>query len=159
MNFKRLKRHKATARMTAAQTACFIGTPLAISYAVIYIAATLCAWAVGDDALSETIQVFITAHLQTQLPLLLLLAIALFICVLTNSLEFGAIWGALPGTTALQNFLLGLSEKLQDLGSAKRSGILILAAPTASIPTSRASPPPRLATGWAPSTHPTLTYG
>ena len=118
----RLKCHKATARMTATQTTCVIGTPLAISYGVIYIAAALCAWAVGDDALVETIQVFITAHLQTQFPLLLLLAIALFICVLANSLEFGAIWGALPGTTALQNSSWAFPRSCKTWGA--RSGVV-----------------------------------
>lgn len=151
--------------ITAARIACIISKPLAISYVAIYVAATLCAWAVGADALVETIVNFAAVHLQTQFPLLLLLAIAWFICVLADSLKLGVNLGSLPeanpllGTMALKKFLLGLSERLQELGSAKRSAILIPAAPTAPFLTSRAIQPPRLATGWSPSTHPSITYG
>ena len=165
MNDLFLGRQKAVPRITAARMACIIGKPLAISYVGIYAAASLIAGAVGVEHFLDTFLGFVAAHLQTQLPLLLLLVSVWVVCVLADSLSVGTVWGyasdalALPGSADLHQTLLRIAERLHGLAGTKRISSLALAGPITSFLTSRTSPPPPLATGWSPSTHPNLDFG
>ena len=150
--------------ITAARMVCIIIKPLVISYVGLYIAAALFAWAVGVENVLEAFQGLFVAHLLTQLPLLLLLASAWIICALADSLAVGTVWGcasdalALPGRADLHGAILRFAKRLRGLASPKRT-IIFVEAPAASFLTPCTSPPPCLATGWSPSTHPSLTYG
>ena len=163
MNDLFLGRQKAVPRITAARMACIIGKPLAISYVGIYVAASLIAWAVGVENVLDTLLGFVAAHLQTQLPLLLLLVSVWVVCVLADSLSVGTVWGyasddlALLGRADLHQTLLRIAERLHGLASPRRIGSLA-EAPTNLILASRPFSPPPLATGWSPSIHPSLTY-
>ena len=151
--------------ITAARMACIIGKPLAISYVGIYVAASLIAWAVGVENVLDTLLGFVAAHLQTQLPLLLLLVSVWVVCVLADSLSVGTVWGyasdalALPGRADLHQTLLRIAERLRSLAIPKRIASFVPKSPVNALLDSRTTLPLGLATGWSPSTHPSITYG
>ena len=151
--------------ITAARMACIISKPLAISYVGIYLAASLIAWAVGVENFMDTLLGFAAVHLQTQLPLLLLLVSVWVVCVLADSLSVGTVWGyasdalALLWRADLHQTLLRIADRLRSLAIHKRIASFVPERPVNALLDSRTTPPTPLATSWSPSTHPNLSYG
>ena len=144
--------------------ALIVTLPLAISYAAIYTAATLFGSVIGVNDLSNMLQGFVAGHLETQLPILVLLASVWMVAALVDSWSTGAVWGypsdviSLPSSADIQKRILHIAEQLCRLASPKRIDSLVSEAPLTSILTSRASSPSPLAAGWSPSIHPPLLY-
>ena len=157
-------RQKARRRIMAPGIVSTIATPLVMFYSSVYIAALITTFAVGVVDPIGTANIFGLQGLETQLPLLFFLGAVWFIYVLGDSLRI-AIGGRIPnvlispGITDLYSLILRIAERLHGLAGTKRISSLALAGPITSFLTSRTSLPPALATGWAPSTHPSLTYG
>ena len=155
-------RQKARRRIMAPSIVSTIATALAMFYALVYIAALITTFAVGIVDPIGTATMFGLQGLETQLPLLLFLGAAWFICVLGDSLKI-AIGGRIPnflispGTTDLYRLILRIAYRLHGLVGAKRINVIDFEAPNLLLALRPSSPLP-LAGGWSPGVHPSLEY-
>ena len=151
--------------MTVAWIVCSVAVALALSYVLIYIAASAYVMLIGVLDPAASILTFSSDHLCSQLPLILLLGFAWVACALADSLRTDILCGectegdSRSSAACVSNMLLRAAHFFARLASRPQLCAIASAPTTTALTESSVSNFSPLVGGWSPSTHPSLIYG